>query len=147
MNVKVSFWISAIISPIVAPTIWMLFSVFSPNSKYDSVEAGIIFNAIFAAYWWIASIICGTVIYKVLKMINYLRVWLLAILSIVCGSGVFALFPLFIFMTGETIHLIDILFFLGAGGVFGFITVAVFLLLYGITTRSSRGCRKAVPLD
>ena len=140
MNAKKSFWVGVIASPLVAPIIWAIYSVFSPGSKFVgkyTVTDGIILNSIFAVFWWICSVLLGTAIIKLLKKAGHLRLWVFVLFSTLCASCVFVLIPLFVNISGETVQLIGYLFFLGVGGLFGFATAVVFWLLSGITHSKS----------
>ena len=138
MSVKKSFWVAVIASPLVAPTIWTIYSVFSPGSKFVgkyTVTDGIIINSIFASFWWFCSVLLGAVIIKSLQKTGHLRLWVFVLISTLCASCVFVLIPLFVNISGETVQLIGYLFFLVVGGLFGFSTAVVFWFLGGITSR------------
>lgn len=141
MNTKKSLLAGVVASPLVAPAIWTMYSVFSPGSKFVgkyTVTDGIIFNGIFGGLFWLVSILLGAVILRILKKTVHYRVLAFMLLSTLCGSCVFVLIPLFASISGETVQLIGFLFFLGVGALFGLVTAVVFWLLGGITMHSSR---------
>jgi hypothetical protein len=139
--VRKSITLGSIIAPLAPPTIWIIYFIISPNpdyEKYGSFEMSFMIFGCIILFWYIACLVLGIILFKILRKIHRLTFLWLVVTSTLLGSGVFSSFLLLLLMSGEVLIWKDVVFVLTVGALFGFITSGVFCALSGITTRSSK---------
>jgi hypothetical protein len=138
--VKRSLWLGASLAPLIAPVVWTVIVVFSPDhtpKQERTPEVVLVVSMFLIFFCYIASFILGVPLVKVLRRFEKLSFWWVVLLAIPLGASVFSVFPLLLVVSGETLNWNGIMFFLVGGAAFGFVTAAIFCFLAGITVPSS----------